>query len=252
MKMLEKLKKNMNSMPRTRAAGSADSENAPKNGPLTLAVIASILLTVFLGALNVKLMSDPSGSPGALRRSVHSKSERANAQTSCSVKAVPQPAAPKKDPPPMSFYQTLTVQEEQPPATVGPESDAKSGTCPTTPLQTADSAAKPGSKETAEVSEAERRKRARAPLRLPGNKGGKKRYTVQVGVFSHPAVAKQWAAKWKTRGFTVILKPVARPKTGVTYRLYLGSFSSKKQADEMVKRLKKKEGITAFRVAFRK
>ncbi len=252
MKMLEKLKKNTNSMPRTRAAGSADSGNAPKNGPLTLAVIASILITVFLGALNVKLMSDPADSPGALGRSVHSKSQSANAQTSCSVKAVPQPAAPKKDPPPMSFYKTLTVQEEQPSATASPESDANSGTCPTTPLQTADSAAKSGSKETAEVSQAERRKEPRAPLRLPGKKRGRKRYTVQVGVFSHPAVAKQWAAKWKTLGFTVILKPVARPKTGVTYRLYLGSFSSQKKADEMVKRLKKKEGITAFRVAFRK
>ena len=74
-------------------------------------------------------------------------------------------------------------------------------------------------------------------------------YSVQVGAFSHPGVAKQWAEKWRARGYDVILKPVARPRSGVIYRLYLGSFPTAKKADELVGRLKAKEGVTAFAVA---
>jgi cell division septation protein DedD len=70
-----------------------------------------------------------------------------------------------------------------------------------------------------------------------------------VGAFSTPAIARQWALEWKERGYDVSLKPVARPNTGVIYRLYLGSFSSEKQADQLVKRLTTKDGINAFRVA---
>jgi cell division septation protein DedD len=53
--------------------------------------------------------------------------------------------------------------------------------------------------------------------------------------------------KWKGRGYEVSLKPVARP-SGVIYRLYLGSFSSESQADELVRHLKSKEGISALRL----
>jgi hypothetical protein len=37
----------------------------------------------------------------------------------------------------------------------------------------------------------------------------------------------------------------------VIYRLYLGSFPTAKQADELVGRLKAKEGVTAFAVALK-
>jgi len=72
-----------------------------------------------------------------------------------------------------------------------------------------------------------------------------------VGAFSDPGVAKEWSLKWKARGYAVQLKPVARPRTGVIYRLYLGDFSSKKKADRLVKRLKVREGVTAFPVVLR-
>jgi cell division septation protein DedD len=81
----------------------------------------------------------------------------------------------------------------------------------------------------------------------PGARAGGKTYTVQVGAFSHPGIAQQWAMKWKGRGYEVSLKPVARP-SGVIYRLYLGSFSSESQADELVRHLKSKEGISALRL----
>ena len=76
-------------------------------------------------------------------------------------------------------------------------------------------------------------------------------YAVQVGAFTHPAIAQEWALKWKARGYDVALKPVARPRTGVIYRLYLGNFLSEKKADELVNHLKSKEGISAFPVVLR-
>jgi cell division septation protein DedD len=87
--------------------------------------------------------------------------------------------------------------------------------------------------------------------KLPQSKPGRKRYTVQVGAFTNPGIAKQWALEWKARGYMVALKPVARPRTGVIYRLYLGSFTSENQADELVKRLKSREGISALRLLVR-
>jgi cell division septation protein DedD len=72
-----------------------------------------------------------------------------------------------------------------------------------------------------------------------------------VGAFSDPAVAQQWAQKWKARGYNVSLRPVARPRTGIIYRLYLGKFSSQHEADELVQRLKHREGIAAFRLLVR-
>ncbi|HMK34433.1 MAG TPA: SPOR domain-containing protein, partial [Desulfomonilaceae bacterium] len=86
---------------------------------------------------------------------------------------------------------------------------------------------------------------------IPQSGSAQKTYTVQVGAFSHPAIAQEWAQKWKARGYDVSLKPVARPKTGVIYRLYLGNFTSEKKADDLVKHLKSKEGINAIRLLVR-
>ena len=49
-------------------------------------------------------------------------------------------------------------------------------------------------------------------------------YTVQVGAFTNPQIAQQQALSWKSRGYNAVLRPVAMPKSGVIYRLYLGSF----------------------------
>jgi len=84
-------------------------------------------------------------------------------------------------------------------------------------------------------------------LAPPNIRSGAKNYTVQVGAFSRPGIAQQWAERWKARGYKVSLKPVARP-SGVIFRLYLGNFASESQADELVRHLKSKEGISAFRL----
>lgn len=75
---------------------------------------------------------------------------------------------------------------------------------------------------------------------------GSKLYSVQVGVFSHPRIAQEWAEKWRSRGYPVALRPTARPNSGVHYRLFLGEFTSEKKADEFVKQLKVKEGVTGL------
>jgi len=119
----------------------------------------------------------------------------------------------------------------------------------------------PDDLKPADRTEETNRKKAIAPQTKPSGSGhanfvppsgqaGSKNYTVQVGAFSHPGIAQQWAARWKARGYDASLRPVARP-TGVIYRLYLGYFSSESQADELVRYLKSKEGISALRLVVR-
>ncbi|MGC8660468.1 MAG: SPOR domain-containing protein, partial [Desulfomonilaceae bacterium] len=72
------------------------------------------------------------------------------------------------------------------------------------------------------------------------------RYSVQVGVFSYPRIAQQWAEKWQSKGYPVVLRPIAKPKVGIQYRLLVGEFDSEKKADEFAKQLKGKEGITGL------
>ena len=71
-------------------------------------------------------------------------------------------------------------------------------------------------------------------------------YAVQVGVFSYPKVAQEWAEKWRSKGYPVALRPTARPNAGIQYRLFVGEFNSEKKADEFAKQLKAKEGVSGL------
>jgi cell division septation protein DedD len=84
-----------------------------------------------------------------------------------------------------------------------------------------------------------------------GATGSRRIYTVQVGAFSNPGLAQQWAEQWEEKGFKVTIKPVARPGAGVLYRLFLGEFTNKRDADSLVARLKVNEGISALRLLVR-
>jgi cell division septation protein DedD len=151
--------------------------------------------------------------------------------------------------PEMTFYRGLTSEDEQHSGARGNESESSAQ------QKQRESAT---SRQTGTAEDAAGRKTVASAGKFPefpAERGSppdldlvSKTYTVQVGSFSHPAIAQQWALNWKARGYDVELKPVARPNTGVTYRLYLGKFKSEKEADELVKRLKAKEGITAFRL----
>jgi cell division septation protein DedD len=233
-------------------------EAQPKNGRLTLAVIASVLLMIPLAVLNVRLILDPSIAGKAFGTSVPSRPLPDSAPTTSPVCSVAGGKAGEV-PPVVTFYSQLSAQEE---GSRGPEHsgrvpimerDLDPGT-ETTP--TAGEHKMAGKKEACNPAERASSvpRLVAAPLppeTLPRPDGGTRVYMVQVGAFTHPRIAQQWAINWKSRGYDVMLKPVARPNAGVTYRLYLGKFESQKEADALVKRLKAKEGISAFRLLVR-
>jgi cell division septation protein DedD len=225
----------------------------PKNGRLVLAVAASIIVMITLGILNVKLIRDRSMAGKSFGPSIPSQpaplpsSVTARVPYACNQNA-------KDAPPEVTFYRQLTAQDEKSPTKTNvpqnpiSETDVGAGAPGTKTADAAKGPAKPVGHEQKQLKIGFD-KPAGAPnpyYALPRGGSGAKTYTVQVGAFTQPAIAQQWAAKWKLRGYDVSLKPVARPNTGVIYRLYLGNFSSEKKADELVKRLKAKEGISAL------
>jgi len=228
-------------------------EAPPKNGRLVMAVGAAILLMAGLGVLNYRLIQDPS---------IAGKTFRPGGQSGNLPECLGRPLKPLSagenkscySPPEVTFYRELTAQEER---ASGDESISRR--IPENQQDTGAAGATASVKDT----------RADGSFQRPAKSGGgahgqgqehtgqpeaektSRHYTVQVGAFTHPGIAQEWATKWKARGYEVALKPVARPRTGVIYRLYLGRFSSEKEAEELVKRLKSKEGISAFWLAVR-
>lgn len=246
-------KHGVRTLPTSRRQVSGD-ETAPKNGRLTLAVAATLIIMFVLAGINLRLIRDPSIACKAFGPSVPSQPETHLPKTGTEA------AAAKKafgyEPPQVTFYRQLTAVDD-PPQTVLDTSGSIPPGAQNDSLQDVSAALPDNDKKSNQRSvvsaSGQGCEQTGSPksLKLPQSKPGRKRYTVQVGAFTNPGIAKQWALKWKARGYIVSLKPVARPRTGVIYRLYLGSFSSEKQADELVKRLKSKEGISALRLLVR-
>ncbi len=159
-----------------------------------------------------------------------------------------------KTAPEMTFYRRLSVPSD---VAVRPEEKEElplkepghgeaGADRPNTTAKAQESSARPDAKLSTAGANSQSYERS-----LPEPQKGSPVYTVQVGAFTQPGIAQEWAAKWKARGYQVALKPVARPKTGIIYRLYLGSFSNEKSAEELVRHLKVKEGISAFTLVLR-
>ncbi|MDQ7783421.1 MAG: SPOR domain-containing protein [Desulfomonilaceae bacterium] len=231
-------------------------ETSPKNGRLTLAVAAALIVMFALVAVNIRLLRDPSVTGRAFGPSVPSRPE-----TSVTPAGSESASGAKKErcyvPPQVTFYRQLTTVDE-----TRQDSPENSEDVPPAAVQGAffqeATSSGPGDRGKGDPpsvvgmsTEVPDRTVSSRSLNLPQAAPGKKRYTVQVGAFTNPGIAKQWALKWKARGYMVTLKPVARPRTGVIYRLYLGSFSSENEADELVNRLKSREGISALRLLVR-
>lgn len=232
------------------------NDTGPKNGWLALGLLASLVMTVILGTLSMRLIRDPSVATKAFGPALLVQTDASAAdQAACpALTAAPKTAA--DGPPQVTFYSKLRQEERPPdPEPISGKIEEKDLAIPAR-----EGAPSQGVAKIAEKVEARTRREALDPARSsprasedgsrePALSG--KVFSVQVGAFSHPAVAKQWAEKWRARGYDVILKPVARPRSGVIYRLYLGSFPTAKQAEELVGRLKAKEGVTAFAVALK-
>lgn len=225
----------------------------PKNGPLTLAVAGTIVLLVVLSLLNYRLIRDSSVGRKATEIK-HASEQEFVPPTSTGRQSASGAHSPNYVPPKVTFYRQLTQADGDQRG----EGQAQGATETEHQSQNSPQQAPPDSPQSEKSGPSDR---FSAPAKAPGNaqtlpdlskaNSGPVMYTVQVGAFTDPAVAQQWAQKWKARGYKVTLRPVARPRSGVSYRLYLGKFSSQKKADDLVQRLKRKEGITALRLLVR-
>lgn len=235
---------------------SEERTDAPKNGRLTVAVGISLLFMVLLGVINIRLIQNPSIADKAFKPIFSSKAEPGGKPSGAPVK---ESAGEKTctSPTEITFWRNLKSQDEtavcQEDVPRGTASEAEPAGAEQQVNRASDKA--DGKKDSAKLPQTVRTSGSsdQHPPNSIGVRGGhgEKTYTVQVGAFSHPAIAQEWAQKWKARGYDVALKPVARPNTGVIYRLYLGSFTSEKTADDLVKHLKSKEGINALRLLVR-
>lgn len=244
-------------MPRGTKTGAAPNQGEGltpvKNGWLVIGLLCSVLVMLGLMAGDFYLLRHPAVSSKLFGKPDAREPLSPTGADSCTAKETAKET--RQTAPEMTFYTRLSgVYDSSPRLSEGEDlvGDA-------TPQSTANvENPKASSKQNgAPVSQASRLDPASGGLlhagerSLPEPQKGSPIYTVQVGAFTQPGIAQEWAAKWKAKGYDVALKPVARPKTGIIYRLYLGSFSSEKSAEELVRHLKAKEGISAFTLVLR-
>ncbi len=256
MKFIKRLLQRLKSSKRKKAVrpspkprGLPQGSQGPKNGKLTLAVIASALLMIILGILNIKLIRDPSIARKAFGPMLQFD-YRNNARQGAPL--VEGPRGKNQSPPDMTFYVSLKTQDDQ---TSAVKAGQEPESCVKTSERSSEQPTKPGEKKEDKSKRTvfkQKKIQEATDAPLPQADSKPKVYTVQVGAFEQPSIALEWAQKWKARGYEVILKMAARPKSGVIYyQLQLGKFNSEQQADELVKHLKSKEGITAMRLVVR-
>jgi len=224
------------------------------NGRLVLAIAGSVALMLVLVWLNLRFMSDPPRPPKELRTATPSMSTGIPAAGPSRGPRADGASAAGPAPPQVTFYRKLTAPEEAAPRPTLPdaedlgERDLPHSTSPPTHGKAPTQGKGPAAAEGWGIPAAANRPPPlpNANVELPRPPAGTKRYTVQVGAFSQPKVAQQWALEWKAKGYQVTLKPVARPAFGIIYQLYLGDFATPEQAEELVNHLREKEGIKAF------
>ena len=231
------------------------TDSGPKNGPMIIGVFSTIVIMIVLTFINIRILSAPTVPSETVGQSVNHKKLNP---------VMPEMNVPKSEakvcqtPTEVTFYNQLKTKEDK--STSGSsgavaenkshtvrsgEKIVQSGTSGSVredkSFSSPASAGQPGSgaPETDQDSS--------LSVEKIGNESSKG-FIVQVGAFSHPRIAQEWASKWKAKGYKVTLKPVARPSSGIIYRLYLGDFENEKKADEFVKQLKAKEGISAMRL----
>jgi cell division septation protein DedD len=248
------IKKNKKGVRKVKRRPKRNSERPPWMFP---AALASMVIMIILGYALFGLLEEDMSPPDPPRK--NNEKGREDRRTPDDQGLAESDSKTNK--PKIMFYEELesrdkeeTVASRQPPSRIEHRADdsykAAKDVAPSTPVE-APSTRKP--------IETNYRKRPLTRSK-PENSGpinpdpvrGKRMYTVQVGAFSNPTLAQQWARQWEQRGFKVTIKPVARPGVGVLYRLLLGEFYNKEDADSLVERLKINEGISALRLMVRK
>jgi cell division septation protein DedD len=243
--------------------GKSESQGATA---LVFAVIGLFVSATVMGLFTLRLADQPVSSPRSARlgNGLSDDASRGDDPWRRPSESAGKPTG--ETPAPVTFYNDLTAQE-----------DADTNGCPAPTDASAGAPERPGAAiKAVRPADAEPQESKRNGAAARSGQNGRKsltrtgstddsgrtkpspaacpaaharKFSVQVGTFAHPSVAREWAGRWKERGYDVILKPVARPGAGVIYRLYLGSFDAEKEADELIRQLKIKEGVNAFRVA---
>lgn len=230
-------------------------DTGPKNGPMIIGVVSTIVVMIALTFINIRLLSAPTPSNEPVSQSHNSKKLNPVFPEMSSGKVDPKTCQPPTE---VTFYNQLRTKEDKPVSGASVTQSESRHDASRPPVKTAQESAPANSKEEKSFSlPASSGHRSSDPIDAnhdqdltveKSTQESSKGFVVQVGAFSHPRIAQEWASKWKAKGYKVTLKPVARPSSGIIYRLYLGDFESEKKADEFVKQLKAKEGITAMRL----
>lgn len=71
-------------------------------------------------------------------------------------------------------------------------------------------------------------------------------FTIQVGSYPNPDEAHHWVSQWKQKGYPAFLVSADIPGKGRWYRVRLGGFDSKADAQVYLDQFKQKEGVEAF------
>jgi len=248
--LLNLLGKSTGQRPSRMARKTLSKPEGPKNGFLILGIITTIFVMAALTVFNMRLLREQ-----APMRSLPVR----DALPEQTLTVIPEMVncdsdqEAKKHAPPteVTFYKKLKAQEDR----VHPENSSqrvKTANVEVGGSEKDSNNQNPNSKKedtgfsVPALSGIPKPALSESNVGLSKSGAGQKVYSVQVGVFSHPRIAKEWAEKWKSKGYPATLRPIARPSSGVQYRLFLGEFNSEKNADEFAKQLKAKEGVTGM------
>ncbi len=231
---------------KARVRRNDGGKKSPKSGRLILAVIGAFALMLVLLTVNVRLLRSPTADGKSSIASDPARSEfsypaRANSASAESKACDDSPGA-------MGHNQTERDRNSQQleqiiaPMKADKESDSRKFM---EALQAPKASVQPEPSSAAKKAEIKKSPESQAQKSSQQSDKSSKRYSVQVGAFTSPQMAEEQALHWKSLGYKTLLRPAAMPKAGIVYRLYLGSFQSEREAENLVRDLKAK-GVSSF------
>ena len=96
-------------------------------------------------------------------------------------------------------------------------------------------------KQTASNQPPSQAKKAPAPTHVT-----RLRYTIQIASYQEKDMAEEEVKKLKTRGYAAFIVSSDVPDKGTWHRVRLGSFSNRAAAENLLKQLQTKDGISSF------
>lgn len=102
-------------------------------------------------------------------------------------------------------------------------------------------------KKQKEKPKAEAKNKTAKKEKVKGDDSSKeKRFTLQIAAFKEKDKAEDVAGSLKKKGYEPYIVPVTIPAKGVWYRVRIGRFSTRPDAQNIQARLKNSEGISSF------